>query len=176
MEEKKYLSDVQLDFLKNKVNLKKELTVSEINLELKNMDSYEEYLEVRPITELVSRSNMYHSEDYIASMISNPLYYPFVVKFVPKNDQKPKIVAYFEIYILPHLGRMFDSRLERVIVTPEYRNLGIFNYLITFAIDFCKSTLKCNRIDLICENPVAMRVYERFEFEKVDTTLYRKYL
>ncbi|UVC54192.1 hypothetical protein MACJ_003527 [Theileria orientalis] len=176
MEEKKYLSDIQLDLLKNKVNLKREVTISELNLELKIMDSYEEYLEVRPITELVSRSNMYHSGDYIASMLSNPLYYPFILKSASKNNEKPKIVAYFEIYILPHLGRMFDSRLERVIVIPEYRKLGIFNYMITFAIDFCKSTLKCNRIDLIAENPIAMRIYERFEFEKVDTTLYRKYL
>ncbi|EKX74251.1 hypothetical protein BEWA_042920 [Theileria equi strain WA] len=166
-----------------------EFTTSGIPILLKKLETYEEYLEVRPILEGVSRCYTVHPREYVEKMLSTPLFYPFIIQLNTKsndtfdsslngtNDQKhKKIVAYFEIHVIPHLGRLFDSRLERVIVDPEYRNLGIFSELLNFTVRFCTSVLKCNRIDLTSENPIAIRMYEKIGFEKVDSNVYRKYL
>ncbi|XP_953593.1 uncharacterized protein TA09565 [Theileria annulata] len=312
----KNLSDIQIKLLKKKIKYNKKFTISGLKLIIKNLDSYEEYVNVYPIVQMVTRTNIYHSKEYIENMLTNPLYYPFIILLdstengvgltdgrvgsgengvdstdngvdstedglssketgvdlkenrlgssesglssreagfysnsvnssdltenrlnsttyslnlkenslnLKENslnstesglssketgfdsasvnpldpsdislnsttnslDLKEKeltlgsgivTVGYFEIYLMPHLGRLFDSRLERVIVHPEYRKKGIFTYMLTFVIDFCKSTLMCNRIDLTSNNPIAERGYKTFQFEHINTNLYRKYL
>uniref|UniRef100_A0A3B0MK70 Acetyltransferase (GNAT) family, putative n=1 Tax=Theileria annulata TaxID=5874 RepID=A0A3B0MK70_THEAN len=326
----KNLSDIQIKLLKEKIKYNKKFTISGLKLIIKNLDSYEEYVNVYPIVQMVTRTNIYHSKEYIENMLTNPLYYPFIILLdstengvgltedrVGSSDDRVgsgenrvdstdngvdltedglssketgvnlkenrlgssesglsskeagfysnsvnssdltenrlnsttyslnskenslnstensldsresglssketgfdstsdnsldstsnsldsttnsldlketglnstdkeltlgtgfMTVGYFEIYLMPHLGRLFDSRLERVIVHPEYRKKGIFTYMLTFVIDFCKSTLMCNRIDLTSNNPIAERGYKTFQFEHINTNLYRKYL
>lgn len=86
---------------------------------------------------------------------------------------KPKIIGYMEVYTLPHLGRLCDSRLERVIVDPLYRNRGICRMMMNFVTKFCKDTLHCNRIDLISANPIAISLYEKMGFEPVESGMFR---
>lgn len=179
----------QISLFTAKAEPKYEFITNGLRILLKRLETYEEYLEVRPILEGVSRCYVTHPREYVEAMISTPLFYPFILQLNAEPDSTcdnsqnnvngskyEKIVAYFEIHVIPHLGRLFDSRLERVIVAPEYRNLGIFSELLDFSVKFCKYILNCNRIDLTSENPVAIRMYEKVGFEKVDSNIYRKYL
>lgn len=195
-----------------KVAFSEEFTADGFHGLVKPLDSYEEYLEARPLVEQLSRCSTWHSREYVEAMLRVTSYYPFVVVLVDhqstsaslstasscagvsssgvtsagsdgpdvasdtSSSQRHKVIGYMEVYTLPHLGRSCDSRLERVIVDPLYRNHGICHIMLKFVIGFCRDLLHVNRIDMICDNPVAIRLYNKFGFESVDTNVYRKTL
>ncbi|CDR94641.1 hypothetical protein, conserved [Babesia bigemina] len=187
----------------NKVSFTDEFEVNGLRFLFKPLESYEEYLEVRPLVETLSQCPITHCRQYVDVMLRLPSYYPFLVCLVDDSsgrkrnddtaassscdgpapasgpDSSPAtshIVGYIEVYMMPHLGRLFDSRFERIIVDPKYRNMGVCQKMVATAIHFCRSVLRCNRIDMICNNPVAIHVYEKFGFELVKTNTYRKTL
>ncbi|GIX62536.1 acetyltransferase domain-containing protein, putative [Babesia caballi] len=189
--------------LERKVLFSEEFEANGLRLLFKQLESYEEYLAARPLVEMLSRCSIIHGKDYVNAMLRLPSYYPFVVYLLgegsanaaaaeaasasdrngevrtpaPTDERREiNIIGYIEVYTLPHLGRLFDSRLERVVVDPRYRNHGVCQKMITLALRFCSSFLHCNRVDLICDNPVAMHIYEKFGFVEVKTNTYRKTL
>lgn len=199
--------------LLRKVPCAKILELDDSKVTLKLLETYEEYLEVRPLVETLSRCSLWHPREYIEEMLRLPSYYPFIVclddeldgatqdeteppsslgvhsghenvpstatapeKAAGQSSHKSKIIGYMEVYMLPHLGRTCDSRLERVIVDPVYRNRGLCHMMIKFVTEFCKDTLHCNRIDLTCENPIAMGIYTKYGFEPVHSSILRKTL
>ncbi|EDO07484.1 Acetyltransferase (GNAT) family protein [Babesia bovis T2Bo] len=168
-------------------------------LKFKQLESYDEYLEVRPLVEQLSRCSIIHYREYVERMLRYPSYYPFVLclsgsasNVEPRNPVgdntdantstaecnsslgRNMIIGYLEIYVMPHLGRSFDCRLERVVIHPSYRNRGICQRMLNSAIEFCTSVLRCNRIDLISDNPVAVHIYKKFGFDHVMVNTYRK--
>ncbi|ORM39581.1 Diamine acetyltransferase [Babesia sp. Xinjiang] len=173
-----------------KVVICEEFELDGLNLVFKCLDSYEEYLEVLPLVKKLSRCSLEHHRAYVDSMLRMPLYYPFVVRVLDSvgcddvtsssssvrsvNSDGSSIIGYIEVYAMPHLGRLFDCRFERVIVDPAYRNRGVCHKMLSIAIEFCTSVLRCNRIDLTSDNPLAIHIYEKFGFEHVNVNTYRK--
>ncbi|GFE54293.1 acetyltransferase domain-containing protein [Babesia ovis] len=176
-----------------------EFTSNGMRLLFRHLESYDDYTQVRPLVEKLSRCVTFHSREYVEVMLNYPSFYPFVVclledtstgddsspvdndhssvppsaDFCSRSD-RPKIIGYLEVYVMPHLGRSFDCRLERIIVDPEYRNRGVCQNMLRHAITFCTSVLHCNRIDLISDNPVALHIYQKFGFKQVMVNTYRK--
>ncbi|GBE60202.1 acetyltransferase domain-containing protein [Babesia ovata] len=241
------------DLFENKLSFSEEFEVGDLRFIFKPLESYEEYLEVRPLVETLSNSPILHCRKYVDAMLRLPSYYPFLVCLIddssdrecgsdtaanpscngevdgdaigngdgngdgndvgdgdadgdgvgngggevvgegvsdsngysdsevssPETNRRSAtlhIVGYIEVYMMPHLGRLFDSRFERIIIDPKYRNKGVCQKMVAIAIDFCSSIMGCNRIDMICSNPIAIHVYEKFGFELVKTNTYRKTL
>ncbi|KEG02601.1 N-acetyltransferase, putative [Plasmodium vinckei vinckei] len=92
------------------------------------------------------------------------------------NIKNKKIVGYVEIYLLFHMGRCFDSRIERLVVHKEYRNKSFGLLIMYICIYILKYLYYCNRCDLNVENEIALRIYKRLNFVNVETEVYRLYL
>eukprot|EP00921_Rhytidocystis_pertsovi_P004912 GHVQ01008527.1.p1 GENE.GHVQ01008527.1~~GHVQ01008527.1.p1 ORF type:complete len:257 (+),score=60.14 GHVQ01008527.1:319-1089(+) len=86
-----------------------------------------------------------------------------------------ELIGFAELYRLPHLGRNFDGRLERVITREEYRGKGIATKLCEYIVDIAKTKLDCGRVDLTVEKGDARHVYQdKLQFSPVETTVLRK--
>lgn len=125
---------------------------------------------VRKLLPKVSTCVSTHSEDDITYFLSLPTYHPFVAF----REDTGELVGFAEIYRLPHLGRSFDARLERVITTESFRGQGLATRMCECLIDLAKTKLNCNRIDLTVEKADARHIYEtKLQFKHVNTTLLR---
>ncbi|KAK2197738.1 bifunctional GNAT domain/Acyl-CoA N-acyltransferase [Babesia duncani] len=168
--------------LAGKPKFVREFKAKGLDLLLKPLESYEEYEIVRPLVEGLSRCPVFHTQEYVEAMLSLPTYFPFIIllKKDVLNPELPleecRIVGFFEIYMLPHMGRFPDSRLERFVVSPDYHNRGIGQGMLELAIKFCKSHLGCNRIDLIAKNSIAIHIYKKFGFSEItESKMFRIY-
>ena len=83
------------------------------------------------------------------------------------------LCGFCEVYIQPHLGRAADGRLERVVVSPEYRGQGIGTALCRVVLQFAKEQLGIGRIDLTVEKENARHIYTKLGFEPVRTETLR---
>ncbi|CDO63474.1 conserved protein, unknown function [Plasmodium reichenowi] len=88
------------------------------------------------------------------------------------NKQK-KIVGYVEIYLLFHMARLFDSRIERLVIHKEYRNKSLGLLIMYISIYLLKYIYHCNRCDLTVENEIALKLYKKLNFINVPTNVYR---
>ncbi|KJP85831.1 hypothetical protein AK88_04538 [Plasmodium fragile] len=86
------------------------------------------------------------------------------------------IVGYTEIYLLFHMGRFFDSRIERLVVDKNYRNRGFGLLIMYISIYVLKYIYQCNRCDLTVDNEVALKIYKKLNFHNVQTHVYRLHL
>eukprot|EP00915_Cephaloidophora_sp_WS-2016_P005692 GHVH01007543.1.p1 GENE.GHVH01007543.1~~GHVH01007543.1.p1 ORF type:complete len:158 (+),score=19.16 GHVH01007543.1:127-600(+) len=142
-------------------------TVQTFEIARGTLDDYEDLLQLVP---MVTRCNLKHSQEELELFFSEgSRYYPFVVRVMPSR----KLVAYSAIYTMSHLGRVDVSRMEHVVVHPDYRGHHIGTNLVDYVINFTKSNLKCDRIDLTVENPIAKHIYVTHGFKKIETEVLR---
>lgn len=82
---------------------------------------------------------------------------------------------------MPHFGRGFDGRLEKVLVVEKFRGKKIAQkmcgVLLVVVSGFCnqrfwqaRDILKCGRLDLTVEKPDARKVYSNLGFSKLEGT------
>ncbi|SOV12699.1 conserved protein, unknown function [Plasmodium sp. gorilla clade G2] len=130
---------------------------------LKGKDKNQKYLKKN--SNNLNNQNKYSfiSAEDIHSEISN-YYLP--------NKQK-KIVGYVEIYLLFHMARLFDSRIERLVIHKEYRNKSFGLLIMYITIYLLKYIYHCNRCDLTVENEIALKLYKKLNFLNVPTNVYR---
>eukprot|EP01068_Selenidium_serpulae_P010334 Selendium_serpulae@DN5436_c0_g1_i2.p1 len=127
----------------------------------------ESYKKVRELLPGVSRCFVQHSPEVVEAMVNNPSYYP-ICAF--RNDE---LVGFAELHLMPHIGRCPDSRLERVVVSENFRGKGLATVLCQEIIAFAK-TIDCGRVELTVEKDAARHIYEdKLKFSKVDTTVMR---
>lgn len=127
----------------------------------------ESYPLVREIVPKVSRCQITHPPEVVRTMIDDPNYYP-ICAFKGSD-----LVGYAELHLCPHIGRMPDGRLERVVVAESFRGKGLATALCREIISLAKK-LKCGRMDLTVEKDEARHIYEdKLDFLKVDTTVMR---
>ncbi|KAH0474112.1 MAG: hypothetical protein KVP17_000689 [Porospora cf. gigantea B] len=127
-----------------------------------------DYPELLKLVPLVSRCPSTHDDDMLNEVFSNPWYHPYVVV----RDDIGQIVTFGELLRLPHMGRAYDARLERVVTREEFRRNGAATKLCQFMVALA-SRLRCGRIDLTVENPTARRIYANLGFESVKTEVQR---
>ncbi|KAI4837212.1 glucosamine 6-phosphate N-acetyltransferase [Plasmodium brasilianum] len=92
------------------------------------------------------------------------------------NLENKNIVGYTEIYLLFHMARCFDSRIERLVVHKEYRNKSFGMLIMYICIYVLKYLYQCNRCDLNVENDIALKIYKKLKFLNVQTQVYRLHL
>ncbi|VWU49846.1 N-acetyltransferase, putative [Hepatocystis sp. ex Piliocolobus tephrosceles] len=92
------------------------------------------------------------------------------------NLQNKNIVGYTELYLLFHMGRFFDSRVERLVVNKNYRNKSFGLLIMYISIYVLKYLYCCNRCDLTVENEIALKLYKKLKFVNIQTDVYRLYL
>lgn len=65
--------------------------------------------------------------------------------------------------------------LHRLFVNPLYQNMGVAKKTLSFIENEVKS-LECAaiRLDVFCENPFALKLYDGFKYEKVGIVDFRK--
>eukprot|EP01055_Gregarina_sp_Pseudo9_P001087 Gregarina_sp_Pseudo_9__1086@NODE_1707_length_1380_cov_237_475019_g1582_i0_p1_GENE_NODE_1707_length_1380_cov_237_475019_g1582_i0NODE_1707_length_1380_cov_237_475019_g1582_i0_p1_ORF_typecomplete_len186_score12_99Acetyltransf_1/PF00583_25/1_3e11Acetyltransf_10/PF13673_7/2_7e10Acetyltransf_7/PF13508_7/1_8e07Acetyltransf_3/PF13302_7/2e06Acetyltransf_4/PF13420_7/3_4e06GNAT_acetyltran/PF12746_7/0_00067FR47/PF08445_10/0_0023Acetyltransf_8/PF13523_6/0_042Acetyltransf_9/PF13527_7/0_059_NODE_1707_length_13 len=127
----------------------------------------EDYAFVRAIMPQVSRCNQILSQDIVVQMLDCTTFFPYVVC----HDET--VIGYAELHRLPHFGRGFDGRLEKVLILEEYRGQKIAQKFCSFLCDVARNVLGCGRIDLTVEKPAAKAVYSNLGFSKVDTEVWR---
>eukprot|EP01067_Filipodium_phascolosomae_P002927 Filipodium_phascolosomae@DN2524_c0_g1_i1.p1 len=132
---------------------------------------YDKYLETYSLLKKVSRCTAPHSQSFLESeILSNPLYHPIVC------TNGSQVVAFAELYRMPHLGRLFDGRLERVVVADKMEGLGLATKLCGYIVEQAEKSLLCNRVDLTVENPKAKHIYQnKLQFDCLATQMMRKY-
>ncbi|CCF76013.1 hypothetical protein BmR1_04g09185 [Babesia microti strain RI] len=170
-------SDQCTDVLIRKIEISKNFTLNNLSFTLQLLSTYDVYLEARKLVSMVSRCSIVHNERFINELLKSKLFYPIAIKLSDSDTSSCMkgecIIGYFEIYLMPHLGRAFDGRIERMIVHPQYRNIGVCQKMMASAIELCKNNLMCNRIDLYAENEIAKYIYTKFGFSQVHTNVYR---
>lgn len=88
-------------------------------------------------------------------------------------NKTKKIVGDVEIYLLFHMARLFDSRIERLVIHKEYRNKSLGLLIMYISIYLLKYIYHCNRCDLTVENEIALKLYKKLNFINVPTNVYR---
>lgn len=86
------------------------------------------------------------------------------------------IVGYVELYLLFHMGRFFDSRIERLVIHKLFRNQKLGLLVMNISIFLLKHLYSSNRCDLTAENEIAINLYKKLHFRHVDTNTFRLYL
>lgn len=130
----------------------------------------DDYPPVRKLVPGVSTCDLHHSPEYFATLLQLPTYYPFVLS---RNDTG-EVIGFAELILLPHIGRTCDSRLERVIVQPQYRGQGLATALCVRILEVAEALLGCNRCDLTVEKPDARHIYQnKLGFTPVTTEVMR---
>ncbi|CEL99281.1 unnamed protein product [Vitrella brassicaformis CCMP3155] len=89
------------------------------------------------------------------------------------DESSLELVGYGELYLMPHMGRGFDGRLERVVVSEGFRGRGLATALCEHIIEQARGPLACGRVDLTVENPAAKHIYTKLGFEDVQTKMMR---
>eukprot|EP00914_Ancora_sagittata_P005200 GHVO01010717.1.p1 GENE.GHVO01010717.1~~GHVO01010717.1.p1 ORF type:complete len:187 (-),score=13.74 GHVO01010717.1:77-637(-) len=131
----------------------------------------DDYPSVRALIPSVSRCNRTHSSDQISKLIDDG-YIVSVCVYTLQDDTETQLVGYAELVKVPHLGRSWDGRLERVIVHPQWRKNGIGNEISIYITKIAKE-LGLGRIDLTVERDEALRLYTKNGYQTVDTTCMR---
>lgn len=154
-----------------------------------------DYPDVRALLPLVSRCQEQLQEPQLSEVLRLPTYVPFCC-FVAagatdgpaaegsaatngangcalKGVAEGRLCGFCEVYVMPHLGRAADGRLERVIVDPEYRGQGIGTAMCKAVLQFAKEQLGLGRIDLTVEKENARHIYTKLGFEPVRTETLR---
>eukprot|EP00920_Eleutheroschizon_duboscqi_P027104 GHVT01066354.1.p1 GENE.GHVT01066354.1~~GHVT01066354.1.p1 ORF type:complete len:304 (-),score=83.14 GHVT01066354.1:851-1762(-) len=130
-----------------------------------------DYSAVRSLLPHVSRCDRWHEELFLKEMLELPTYHAFCAETA---DAKRQLVAFAELHRMPHLGRRFDARLERVIVAPAFRSMGLATQLCRHILLVAKEKLQCGRVDLTVENPRARYIYEnKLGFAEQQTSVMR---
>eukprot|EP00382_Lankesteria_abbotti_P005524 CAMPEP_0113845282 /NCGR_PEP_ID=MMETSP0372-20130328/669_1 /TAXON_ID=340204 /ORGANISM="Lankesteria abbotti" /LENGTH=195 /DNA_ID=CAMNT_0000814305 /DNA_START=23 /DNA_END=610 /DNA_ORIENTATION=- /assembly_acc=CAM_ASM_000359 len=135
-----------------------------------------DYADVRELIPGVSQCTTTFAEDDVNALLAIPTYHPVCVRLVPSNgnSKDSTLVGFAELYRLPHLGRGFDARLERVLIIEDYRGMGLATKLCNYMIEQAK-VLGCGRVDLTVEAENAKHVYgNKLHFKEVDTTVMRR--
>eukprot|EP01053_Blabericola_migrator_P005143 Blabericola_migrator_1__5142@NODE_2656_length_2489_cov_252_649050_g1609_i2_p2_GENE_NODE_2656_length_2489_cov_252_649050_g1609_i2NODE_2656_length_2489_cov_252_649050_g1609_i2_p2_ORF_typecomplete_len175_score27_00Acetyltransf_10/PF13673_7/5e10Acetyltransf_1/PF00583_25/2e09Acetyltransf_7/PF13508_7/2e06Acetyltransf_4/PF13420_7/8_3e06GNAT_acetyltran/PF12746_7/0_0011FR47/PF08445_10/0_0022Acetyltransf_3/PF13302_7/0_0017Acetyltransf_9/PF13527_7/0_018_NODE_2656_length_2489_cov_252_649050_g1609_i219472471 len=127
----------------------------------------EDYETVRAIIPLVSRCHKTLPLSMVKEVLSYPTFFPYVL------CDGEEIVGYAEIHRLPHFGRGFDGRLEKVIIVEKHRGKKLAQKFCAFLCEVAKTSLECGRMDLTVEKPDAKAVYTHLGFSKVDTEVWR---
>lgn len=86
------------------------------------------------------------------------------------------IVGYVELYLLFHVGRFFDARIERLVIHKLFRNQKLGLLIMNISIFLLKHLYSSNRCDLTAENEIAINLYKKLHFHNVDTNSFRLYL
>lgn len=131
-----------------------------------------DYFELRNLICGVTRCTEILSKEKAEERFKYNSYHPYCLI----DTESDRIVGYAGFYIIPHLGRKNDSRIEHVIILPEYRNRGLGRLLCKQIIEDAKNKFDCGRIDLTVESPIAKKLYSSLEFENVNTEVMRNCL
>eukprot|EP00922_Rhytidocystis_sp_ex-Travisia-forbesii_P039237 GHVS01058390.1.p1 GENE.GHVS01058390.1~~GHVS01058390.1.p1 ORF type:complete len:374 (+),score=27.41 GHVS01058390.1:720-1841(+) len=130
----------------------------------------QDYDAVRRMLPTVSRCHLELSVETLESVLEDPLYFPFCAF---RQDTR-ELVGFAELYRLPHLGRNFDGRLERVLTVESFRGNGLASGLCEHLVKLARENLNCGRVDLTVENNDARHIYEdKLGFKPVTTTTMR---
>ncbi|KAF7456575.1 acetyltransferase, GNAT family protein [Cryptosporidium felis] len=132
----------------------------------------EDYSELRELLQDVTRCNEVLTKEQVEERLRFNSFHPYCLVDADSN----KIVGYAGFYVIPHLGRKNDSRIEHLVISKEYRNKGLGRLLCNHIVEDAKSKYDCGRIDLTVENPTAKRLYSSLGFEVFNTEVMRKYL
>ncbi|KAH7649662.1 hypothetical protein FG379_000922 [Cryptosporidium bovis] len=132
----------------------------------------EDYSELIELIKDVTRCDTLLSNEAIEKKLKHSTFFPYCMIDVDTN----KIVGYAGLYIIPHLGRKDDSRIEHVVISSGYRNKGLGKVLCNYIIEEAKNRFNCGRIDLTVESPIAKKLYLGLGFEYHETNVMRKYL
>ncbi|EAK87438.1 possible ribosomal-protein-alanine acetyltransferase [Cryptosporidium parvum Iowa II] len=129
----------------------------------------DDYFELRNLICDVTRCTETLSREQAEERFRYNTYHPYCLV----DTENGRIVGYAGFYIIPHLGRKNDSRIEHVIISKEYRNRGLGRLLCKQIIEDAKNKFNCGRIDLTVESHIAKKLYSSLEFEKVNTEVMR---
>ncbi|CDI84718.1 acetyltransferase domain-containing protein, putative [Eimeria praecox] len=154
-----------------------------------------DYPAVRALLPLVSRCQQQLQEPHMSEVLRLQTYLPFCCfaaagspdaaaaeesetingtnGCVSKELVEGPLCGFCEVYILPHLGRSADGRLERVVVDPQYRGQGVGTAMCKVVLQFAKEQLGLGRIDLTVEKENAKHIYTKLGFEPVRTETLR---
>lgn len=129
-----------------------------------------DYDAARSLVPEVSRCNRWLTKDEFAPLLNIPTFHPYCCYRLDTNE----LVGYAELHRMPHLGRKFDARVERVVISPNFRDKGLASAMCTELIRRAKDELDCGRVELTVEKPAARHIYEeKLHFKPVDTTVMR---
>jgi len=128
----------------------------------------EDYTQIRALLPKVSRCSRTHTAAEVEILLSCPNYFPFCAV-----SSTGEIVGYAELHRMPHMGRLYDSRLEKVIVKESMRGNKIASILCSHVMAVAKDELSCGRVDLTVEKPDAKTVYAKLGFKTVETEVWR---
>ncbi|KAJ1607834.1 putative ribosomal-protein-alanine acetyltransferase [Cryptosporidium canis] len=129
----------------------------------------DDYFEIRELISGVTRCTESLDKNEVEERFRLSSYHPYCLV----DTDSDKIIGYAGFYIIPHLGRKNDSRIEHVIISPEYRNRGLGRLLCQQIIYDAKNKFDCGRIDLTVESPIAKKLYSSLGFEIVNTEVMR---
>lgn len=133
----------------------------------------DDYGAVRDLVPLVSRCFTRFSSQDVQALLALPTYHPWCA--IRKDTGA--LVGFVELLRLPHIGRQFDGRLERVVVSENFRNRGLATMMCEYLITQAKEVLNCGRIELTVEKENARHIYEqKLQFVPVSTTVMRRML
>ncbi|OEH75689.1 diamine acetyltransferase [Cyclospora cayetanensis] len=139
-----------------------------------------DYPAVRMLLPLVSRCQLELGEEDLEQLLKQPTYIPFCCYTVAAptaacegQGKEGELCGFCELYILPHLGRAADGRLERVVVSPEFRGKGIATAMCQAVLRLAKEQLQLGRVDLTVEKADAKHIYTKLGFEPVSTETLR---
>jgi len=129
----------------------------------------DDYPAVMKLLPGVSRCKTSHVPEEVSKLLSAPTYHPWCAYRLDTGE----LVGFAEIHRLPHLGRNYDARLERVIVSPDFRRQGLATKFVRHIIQQARDKLDCGRIDLTVEKAEAQTLYCNLGFAPVATNVYR---
>ena len=139
-----------------------------------------DYPHVRQMLRLVSRCLQQLDSADLDELLKQPTYIPFCCfTSVPSKgrgkggEKEVELCGFCELYVMPHLGRAADGRLERVVVAPEYRGKGIATAMCQVVLRQAKEHLQLGRLDLTVEKPEARHIYTKLGFTPVQTETLR---
>lgn len=137
-----------------------------------------DYPAVREMLPLVSRCQLNFGEEDLNELLRQPSYIPLCCFCAIKGTQgeaekEEELCGYCELYVLPHLGRAADGRLERVVVSPHFRGKGIATEMCRLVLQLAKEQLQLGRLDLTVEKADARHIYTKLGFTPVETETLR---
>ncbi|KAH8738618.1 hypothetical protein FG386_000613 [Cryptosporidium ryanae] len=142
-----------------------------ISIEIRRA-TLEDYPELIELIKDVTKCDTLFNHGIIEKKLKYNTFYPYCMIDLTEN----RIIGYAGLYIIPHLGRKDDSRIEHVIISSKYRNKGLGRILCNYIIEEAKNKFNCGRIDLTVESPIAKKLYLGLGFEYHKTDVMRKYL
>ena len=136
-----------------------------------------DYPAVRELLPLVSRCQLQLSKEDLKEILNQPTYIPLccfaAVEARNGRSKEGDLCGFCELYVMPHLGRAADGRLERVVVSPAYRGKGIATAMCQLVLKLAKEQLEIGRLDLTVEKPEARHIYTKLGFAPVNTETLR---